>query len=236
MRRKGLILCVLVLFVLLVFTANVYAQDEGTGKKTTLFDFFIAAGFLGLIIVLLSVAMVALAIEHAVLLRRDKLAPPELWNELDVLFQEEEYDQALALCEQENTFLTNVVAAGLPKLAAGFESMEKAMAEKGEEEAIKLHQHIAWLSLIAAVAPMLGLLGTVWGMVKAFKVIANVPNPKPSELAEGIAMALITTLLGLCVAIPALFFFFFFRNRVVRVVMEIATMSEELVERFRPIE
>jgi len=235
MKKKKAVLCVLVVVAVLLIASTAFAE-EATAKKTSLFDFFLAAGWIGLVIVILSIAMVALIIEHAVTLRRDKLAPPELWNELDVLFQEEEYDQALALCEQENTFLTKIIAAGLPKLAAGFDSMEKAMAEKGEEEAIKLHQHIAWLSLISSISPMLGLLGTVWGMVRAFQVIANVPNPKPSELANGIAMALITTLLGLMVAIPALFGFFFFRNRVVRMVMEIATMSEELVERFRPIE
>ena len=89
MKSKGLVLCVLVLFAVLLTATTAFAQEEGE-EEVTLFHFFIAAGWIGLVIVLISIAMLALAIEHAVLLRRDKLAPPEIWNELDVLFQEED--------------------------------------------------------------------------------------------------------------------------------------------------
>jgi biopolymer transport protein ExbB len=106
----------------------------------------------------------------------------------------------------------------------------------GDEEAVKLHQKIGWLSVIANVAPMMGLLGTVSGMVQAFRVIATSKNPDPSELASGISMALLTTLFGLIVAIPTTAAFAYLRNNLVRSVIEVGAIVEDLFERFRPEE
>ena len=83
------------------------------------------------------------------------------------------HQEALELCESEPNFLTNILAAGLPKINAGFEAMEKSMDEVAEEESIKLHQKIGWLSLIGNIAPMLGLFGTVYGMIQAFNEITR---------------------------------------------------------------
>ena len=104
----------------------------------------------------------------------------------------------------------------------------------GDEEAVKLHQKIGWLSLIANVAPMMGLLGTVSGMVAAFRVIATSKNPDPAELADGISMALLTTLFGLIVAIPTTAAFAYLRNNLVRSIIEVGAIVEDLFERFRP--
>jgi len=105
----------------------------------------------------------------------------------------------------------------------------------GDEESIKLHQKVGWLSLIANVAPMMGLLGTVSGMVLAFNKIASTGgNASPAELADGISQALLTTLFGLVVAIPVTGSFAYLRNNLIRSVIEVGAIVEDMFERFRP--
>ena len=101
-------------------------------------------------------------------LKRDKLAPPEIIDDIEVLFNEEKFQEAMDLCEEEETYFTRVCGAGISKIGHSYDVIEKSLEEMGDEESIKLHQKIGWLSLIANVAPMMGLLGTVMGMVTAF--------------------------------------------------------------------
>ena len=101
-------------------------------------------------------------------------------------------------------------------------------------EAIKLQQKIGYLSLIGNIAPMMGLFGTVSGMITAFQTIAEKgASVTPADLAGGISQALVTTFLGLFVAIPTMIAYFFFRNKVVRITLEIHAIADDLVERFR---
>jgi len=108
------------------------------------------------------------------------------------------------------------------------------MQETGEVETMKLNHKVGYISLIAAITPMLGLFGTVSGMISTFNVIAVAEvQPKPSDLAGGISQALVTTYEGLVVAIPMLIVFNIFRNRVMSVVAEVGGITEELMGRFR---
>ena len=94
-----------------------------------------------------------------------------------------------------------MLSAGLAKLSSGYDQAIEAMQEVGEEENMKLEHRLSYMALIGTVSPMVGLLGTVQGMIASFSVIANSPTtPKPSELAEGISTALFTTLVGLFIA------------------------------------
>lgn len=218
----------------------VAAQDAGATQAAPVVEseassFFRDAGTIGLVIILLSVVALTLIIKEIMAMRRDQLAPPELVDEMEALFEAGEYQEAIELCETEPCYFTNVVAAGLPKLNTSFEAMEKSLEEMIEEETLKLHARLSWLSLIAAVAPMLGLMGTVNGMIGAFKVIAaSKGQATPDQLAGDISSALITTLLGLIVAIPVTAAFVFLRNRVVGYSLEISAVVEDLFERFRP--
>jgi biopolymer transport protein ExbB len=217
---------------MIVVTASV---AQAGGQEKTLGDVIKDGGTIGFMIIGMSVAALALFIEHAITIRRDKIVPPELVDELEALFEEEEYQEALELCESEPNFLTNILSAGLPKINAGFDAMEKAMDEVSEEETIKLQQKISWLNLIGNIAPMMGLLGTVYGMIVAFNTITQLgANVTPADLSVGISAALVTTLLGLIVAIPTMSAFFYFRNKVVKVSLELSAIAEDLVERFRP--
>lgn len=226
--RLALALCVLALPLL--------AQDGGEQVQgENLFSLIIrAGGAIGFIIIGMSVIGVALIVEHAINVTRDKLAPPEVIEELEGLLDNNDVQSAYDFCEQNPGYLTNVMAAALPKLSSGYDSMEQAASDVGEEEAIKLHAKVSWLSLLGNISPMMGLLGTVSGMLSAFGVIERESSPDPAKLAGGIKEALVTTMLGLTVAIPMMIGFFFFRNRVVKIILEISAITDDLLDRFRP--
>jgi biopolymer transport protein ExbB len=216
--------------------APTLAQDgEAEGPPSqSVGEILAGGGIIGAFIILLSVVALAVVIENLVSLKRDKLAPPEIIDELEALFEEGQFQEAMELCESEDNLLTRTVSAGIGKIGHTFAAMEKSLEEMGDEEAVKLHQKIGWLSLIANVAPMMGLLGTVSGMVAAFRVIATSKNPDPAELADGISMALLTTLFGLVVAIPTTAAFAYLRNNLVKSIIEVGAIVEDLFERFRP--
>jgi len=224
---------------LLSISGPLYAFQEaatpaGDGGMS-LFDALKAGGIIGAFIIAVSILALALIIENFISMKRDKLAPPELIDEIQALFDEGQYQEAMELCENEPSFLTRVCGAGIAKIGHDFEVIEKSIEEMGDEEAVKLHQKIGWLALIANVAPMMGLLGTVTGMVGAFSKLASTGgNASPAELAGGISMALLTTLFGLVVAIPTSAAFAYLRNNLVRSVIEVGAIVEDLFERFRP--
>lgn len=214
-----------------------FAQEStpASTQTTSVFDVFRDAGVVGALIVVLSIIALAVIIENIVSLKRDKLAPPELIDEIQALFDEGHFQEAMELCENEPTFFTRVAGAGVSKIGHSYEVIEQSIAEMGDEESIRLHQKIGWLALIANVAPMMGLLGTVMGMVKAFNVIAESGGQaNPAELAAGISEALLTTMFGLIVAIPTTAAFAFLRNKLVRSIIEVGAIVEDLFERFRP--
>lgn len=214
-----------------ITSATAFAEKT----ESTFLDVFTESGTIGILIIVLSVVALAVIIENAVTLKRDKLAPPELIDEVQALFDEGQYQEAMELCENEPCFFTRIAGAGISKIGHPFEVIEQAIGEMGDEESIRLHQKIGWLSLIANVSPMMGLLGTVGGMITAFNVIASSGGQaNPADLAGGISSALLTTMLGLIVAIPTTASFAFLRNRLVKTVIEVGAIVEDLFERFRP--
>ena len=215
--------------------AIVRAQEDMEGvDPRNMLDALFGAGPIGLLILLLSIVGMSLAITFAVQIRRDVLVPPDVLDQVQALFDDEDYEEAYQVCEANPSFLSAVISAGLTKLDDGYEDMVQSMEETGEIESTKLHQKVGYLSLIANVAPMLGLLGTVAGMIVTFNKLANSPtSPKPAQLAGGISIALGTTFLGLMVAIPMTVIFVFFRNRVINVVVEVGAITEEMMSRFR---
>ncbi|MCB9906545.1 MAG: MotA/TolQ/ExbB proton channel family protein [Planctomycetes bacterium] len=211
------------------------AASKAAEEDISIGKLIVDSGPIGWCIVVLSVVALAMIIEAFVSLKRDKLAPPDQIDEIQALFDEGQYQEAMNLCEDEPNYFTRVCAAGIAKIGHEFEVIEKCIEEMGDEESVKLHQKIGWLSLIANVAPMMGLLGTVSGMVTAFNTIASSGGQaSPAELASGISVALLTTLFGLIVAIPTTAAFAFLRNRMIRTIIETGAIVEDLFERFRP--
>jgi len=223
----------------LVFAGNIFAQDDAAKDDGASFiDAIQQAGAIGYLIILMSVVAMALIIEHFMTLKREKLAPPEVIDEVEELFQDGNYQEALEACEANPCFFSNVTAAGIRKLGHPFETIEKSIEDMEDEEAVKIQQKIGWLSLIAGIGPMMGLFGTVTGMVGAFATIGSsgAGGVNPADFAADISLALMTTVLGLTVAIPATAFYAFFRNKVSLVTMEIGAVVEDMFERFRAAE
>lgn len=215
--------------------SRAFAEEaKETVRRRTFLDEVKAGGWIGHTIILCSIVGLSLSLAYAFQIRRDALVPPELLAQIEQLFEDEDYEEAFHVCEANPCYFSSILMAGLAKLDEGYEEMQKAMQEAGEIETTKLYQKISWISLIAAISPMLGLFGTVSGMIATFNVIASSDiQPKPAELAGGISQALVTTFEGLLVAIPMTVVYAVFRYRIANVVLEVGGILEELTSRFK---
>lgn len=229
--------------LIMVAASSAWAQGDGGTTATadpeqtiTLWDTIRSGGVIGLLIILVSLVSVALIIEHFLSIRRQQMLPEHLIDRLEAHLNAEEYREAQDDCAQDGSFIALVIGAGLNQVGAmfGFFDMQNAMQEASERQINKLHRKLEYLAFIAASAPMLGLLGTVLGMIDSFNEIALTEGTaRPSQLAGGISKALVTTCMGLVVAIPTMFFVSFFRNRIDGFVAEAETAVEKLMGRFR---
>jgi biopolymer transport protein ExbB len=151
------------------------------------------------------------------------------------MFDERRFREALEFCQNDPSFVSAVVHAGLIEAANGYEAMENAMEDATGERTARLYRKIEWLNLLGNVAPMFGLWGTIWGMMVAFSTIeARGGKANPADLAGGIMVALVSTFCGLIVAIPALAAYGIFRSRIEQLSMEAALVAEELLANFKP--
>jgi biopolymer transport protein ExbB len=184
----------------------------------------------------LSFALVAVFVMNLLAARREVILPPQLIAGFEAQLNAKKYQEAYELAKNDESFLGKVLSAGLARLSSGYPQAVEAMQEVGEEENMNLEHRLSYLALIGTISPMFGLLGTVDGMVQAFEVIArSTVSPKPAELAEGISRALVTTLVGLWLAIPAICAFNILRNRFSRLVLEVGIVSENLMSRFQNV-
>ena len=164
----------------------------------------------------LSVATVALAVYGFMIVRADRMLTPALVPALQDALGKQRLDEAVNICTGTPALLTNILNAGLQRISDGYldvPSMEKAMEEASVEETSVGLKTISYLSIVAQIAPMLGLLGTVSGMIKAFQTMGKGGMGKPELLAGNIGEAMITTLTGLIIGIPAMFLYFYLKNR-----------------------
>jgi biopolymer transport protein ExbB len=205
---------------------------NATGKANTsssggLLDVLFSVGLTGLLILLalllLSITAVALAIEHLMTIRQKVLMPPGLADQVHTELTTGKLAAADQACSAQSSFLAFVLHAGLAEVDGGWTAVEKAMEDAAAQQAARLFRKIEYLSVIGNIAPMIGLLGTVTGMIFAFQQVADTQGAaRAGQLAEGIYTALITTVGGLLVAIPSLAAFAVFRNRVDQLVAEVA--------------
>jgi len=202
------------------------STEPGTDNGMTLRQLLRAGGSIGLVILGLSMAMVALIVEHLLTIRRGSLMPDGLADSVAAMIATGRFAEADRLCREQPSFLGAVLAEGLAEAPLGYRAVEKSMEDSSAEQAARLFRKIEYLSVIGTLAPMLGLLGTVWGMIVAFQEFATKLNPPVSELAPGIYQALVTTLMGLGVAVPALAAFAIFRNRIDELVAEASLRAE----------
>lgn len=201
-----------------------------------------AAGMVGQVVTwaiyglqaLISLILVALVVFYFLNIKASSLIPAPVVEQMTEMLNRGAYDELNDFCKTAPTHLTNVVATGLDKARKdGYQAAMTAIDDKIAEEGLLLENRISWLNFISVISPMLGLFGTVVGMVMSFDAIATVQNPQPADLAAGIRAALWTTVFGLMIAMPAMSFFFYFRNRLARVVMEMGMACEGMFEHFR---
>ena len=189
------------------------------------------------IFLILSITLVSLFVMNMLAARRDTLCPQELVDEFEGKLDEKDIQGAYDIARTDESVLGQVLSAGLAKLSKGYSKALEGMQEVGEEESMKLEHRLSYMALIGNLSPMIGLFGTVHGMIASFQVIAvGGATPKPSDLAEGISTALFTTLIGLAVAIPAIAAYNILRNRVSRLLLEVGVTSEDLMSRFEDVQ
>ncbi|MEL7471851.1 MAG: MotA/TolQ/ExbB proton channel family protein [Planctomycetota bacterium] len=208
------------------------APDAATGKS--LFDYIASGREVGLVILGLSLVAMGFIIAGLIRIRLRTLAPQPIVDELTAHLRAGRVREAARFCSDaaNDTFLTRIFKRALVRCARspfGFLEIRTAIEESGRAETDRLHRSIEPIGVIAAVAPMLGLLGTVIGMVGAFDTISDTEGvARPSELAGSISIALITTVMGLIVAILCTPLFALLRSRADHLAGEIAQISEEL--------
>jgi biopolymer transport protein ExbB len=206
-------------------------------EKTYLAWMYEALGiFYSVVFLALSFTLVALLVMNLLTARREAILPVGLVEGFEAHLNEKKYQEAYEMAKGDESFLGQVLSAGLAKLSSGYQPAIEAMQEVGEEENMKLEHRLSYMALIGTISPMVGLLGTVQGMISSFSVIASrTTTPPPSELAKGISTALFTTLVGLFIAIPAIAIYSILRNRVARLVLEVGIVSEGLMGRFQGV-
>jgi len=188
--------------------------------------------------IILSIVFVTLTIMNWLAISRNAIAPPEMIEQFQTKLENKEYQEAYELAKESDSLFGRIFAVGLVTMSNGsgadnFASAKQAMDDTAEEEVLQLEHRLSYLGTIASIAPMIGLLGTVYGMILAFSVIARGGPPQASDLAGGISLALVTTQIGLMIAIPALILFEVFKNRLARFILELNIQMENSLKRFR---
>ena len=210
-------------------------EEEPAAEGESMLVFYYNALGIKYVIVflLLSFGLVALLVMCFLQIRKPVLMPPGLSQAFEAHLEAKEYQQAYELAKNDDSYLGQVLAAGMGKLQSGYGAAVEALQAEEGEQAMKLEHKISYVSLVGALAPMFGLLGTVDGMVSAFMIIAkSATAPKPNELAIGISQALITTLIGLWLAIPAIACFALFKNWLQKLNGDVDTEAMRLMSRF----
>ena len=229
------------------FTATVQAQEEEVVEEEvvgeeaaadsgrSLIDMIKVGGWAMYPLGALSVGGIALILYNFIAVRPKKLLDVDKLEEVGEKARGFNIEEAQQLCAENPSPLTNIAAAGLERITADYvdvESMEKAMEEASVEELSGPFVYINYLSVIATLSPMVGLLGTVSGMVKAFNAIAAQGVGQPQALANNISEALITTATGMIIGIPAMFFYFYFKNKYGRITSSVSRIIGDFHHEF----
>ena len=221
---------------LVLISSVASAQEPGVAAESQkgFLDIVFSGGVIGAVLVfsLLGLSMVTayLVFEQLLSIRRSELMPPGLHEKVHDALVNGSIKDAESACHQNPSFLSFVLLQGISEIEYGWSSVEKAIEDALAEQSSRLFRKVEYLNVIGNIAPMVGLLGTVVGMVFAFQNVASAPpgGATAPDLAEGIYQALVTTVGGLIVAIPSLAAFAIFRNRIDQFVAESAYLAQHV--------
>ena len=196
-----------------------------------LFSIFLKGGFLMWPILLCSIIALTVIIDRYVVLRKAKINIPAFMVRIRGSIKKKDISGAISYCMEEKSPVANIIRKGLKKFRLGHERVKEAIENAGKQEISKLEKGLSVLATVAGVAPLLGFLGTVTGMIQAFMTIEDLAGAaNPSDLAGGIWEALTTTAFGLIVGIPALAFYNYFLASVKKTVGEMETVANDVID------
>lgn len=208
-------------------------------QSGTLWHVITSSGLWGIVLWFLLFATagagVYFAVDCAITVRAKRIMPQALVDAVTAAMAEGDVIKALQSCEKEPGPLANILSAGFSHVEEGYDVIQEAISTAADLETERIMQRLTWLSVVAAIAPMLGLLGTVQGMIAAFFNLAT-GTPDIGLLALAIGQALYTTAVGLCIAIPMLTIYYAFRNVANRIVLRMEAMTIELIKDLRNVE
>ncbi len=213
------------------------SADAATGKGSTSFLRWMgeASGPIGIVILAMSFYLIAVVSWMALEYRRSVALPSRMVADLGEMLAAKQYTEAFQRISDSPAFLAKVLAAGVRKLPSGQAPALRAMELANDDVTMAMEHRTTYLATVGTLGPMIGLVGTVYGMILSFRVIATAgASPQASQLAAGISTALFATLEGIALSIPAIFFHALFRNRIARLSLEVALASESLLEQFAP--
>jgi biopolymer transport protein ExbB len=215
--------------------ANIASAEEVNPNPAPagFFEIVFSGGITGIMIMLvligLSMTAAYLVFDHLLTIRRKDLIPDGLSEQVKQCLTNGDLAGAHAACNARPSFLSFVLLHGMSELEFGWSAVEKAIEEALAEQSARLFRRIEYLSVIGNIAPMVGLLGTVVGMLFTFQSVASTQGTASApQLAEGIYQALVTTVAGLIIAIPAIGAFAIFRNRIDQFVAEAAYLAQHV--------
>jgi biopolymer transport protein ExbB len=222
--------------LIILAQTNGDAAPAASVQVQSVWDFVVKGGPMMIPIAICSLAALTVIVERLVSLRGRRVIPPGFLSGLKNILDNDEGDskQALDYCRRDGSPVAEVLAAGIKRLGEPVELLERHIQEAGEREVLKLRKYLRILVVVAAVAPLMGLLGTIFGMINAFQTVAVSAEAlgKTELLAKGIYEAMITTAAGLMVTIPVLIAYHWFSARVERLVGEIDRMTVEFAEEY----
>jgi len=196
-----------------------------------LLDIFIKGGFIMWFILLSSIIGLAVSIDRFIMLRKAKINVPAFMVRIRGFIKKKDISGAISYCMQEKSPVANIVRKGLKKYKYGHDRVKDAIENAGSQEVSKLEKGLSVLASVAGIAPLLGFLGTVTGMIQAFMTIQDLAGAaNPSDLAGGIWEALITTAFGLIIGIPAFALYNYFLSAVKKLVGEMETVANDVID------
>lgn len=213
--------------------ANPAAAKDAIIPVRNLLQIFQDGGLMMYPIALCSFVLTVFAFERFIHLRTGRVIPRPFVKRLIEQLQQQQIDreEALELCERNPSPMVSILVAAIKRYGKSAVEIEQAVLDAGERESNKLRRHMRLLSAISNVAPLLGMLGTVMGMIQSFNDISGAQAMgRPEQLAGGIGEALLTTAAGLLVAIPAYLLYMYFLGRTDQLTMEMDRFAQQLVE------
>ncbi len=195
--------------------------------------FFQRGGIIMIPLLLSSIIVLAIVIERSIVLRRKKILIPEIINVIEQIKKPDDINLALSICNQNRGAFANIVQLCLENRDLPHEELKELIEDQGRQEVRTLQKGLVVIETIAGIAPLLGLLGTVLGMIKVFTVISEQGLGQTQALSGGISEALITTVVGLSIGIPSLVFYNYFTDKTESMIMDIEKYSSKLLRKLK---